>query len=308
MIPCVPRARITVAAFVLAVACGGPPTGPSTPRATGVEAAALPYVVYDRDGRRVDDAALFGALAAARAVCVGEQHSNPHHHWVQLRVVDELSRRAAAAGRPFALGMEMFQRPFQAVLDAYARGRIDDRVLLARTEWRKRWGYDFALYRPIVALAIRRGAALVALNVRKEIASKVGRHGLDGLTDAERAELPELDLSDARHRAWFDGVMREHPGGEVTDSVYAAQVLWDETMADTAARWLSADSRRRMVILAGNGHCHDSAVVARLRRRGIEPAVSVRPVIDDGEGGADDALRDRATDFVVVMTAPSAGG
>jgi uncharacterized iron-regulated protein len=291
-----------------------------------IEAAGLPFVVYDRAGARVEEAAMVDVLAGARAVCIGESHTNPHHHWMQLHLLDALSQRAGGHGAALAIGLEMFQAPFQHVLDAYASRAIDDRVLLARSEWRKRWGYDFAFYRPMVHLAVERGMSLLALNQRKEITRKVGKEGVEALSEEERAALPELDFDDADHRAWFDEVMSEHPDtserkgahGEdrrteqekqadrqlALQRIYSAQVLWDETMAHNAATWLAADDSRRVVIFAGNGHCHDSAIVRRLARRGVEPAVSVLPVVDDGEGSADEALRAQHNDYVVVMELP----
>ncbi len=308
----------------LALACGSAPPKGNTARGmnakqrvhgtksphgdkaetVGVEAAELPYVVYDRAGGRVERDALFSALADAKAICVGETHSNPHHHWVQLQVLDQVSTRAASAGVTVAVGLEMFQRPFQKVLDDYAAAAIDERVMLARTEWRDRWGYDFALYRPMLAMAQARKLPILALNLRKEITKKVGKQGIAGLTDEERAGLPEVVLDDAAHRAWFNEIMSGHPGGEVKESVYEAQVLWDETMADTAARWVVGGDGRKVVIFAGNGHCHDSAIVRRMSRRGVDSVVSVRPVIDDGNGSADEALREQVNDYVIVMTMP----
>ncbi|MCB9575386.1 MAG: ChaN family lipoprotein, partial [Kofleriaceae bacterium] len=88
------------------------------------------------------------------------------------------------------------------------------------------------------------------------------------------------------------------------DAVYTVQVLWDETMASTAAAWVSAADDRAMVILAGNGHCHDSAIVRRVSRRGVTPVVSVRPIIDDGEGNVAEAIGEAMNDYLFVMTMP----
>ena len=62
-------------------------------------------------------------------MCVGEEHPNPHHHWLQLHVVRELIQRLPRGAR-LALAMEMFQRPFQGVLDDYAARRIDAAALI----------------------------------------------------------------------------------------------------------------------------------------------------------------------------------
>ena len=309
-----------------AAACGGryhadAPAAKDAPR--GVEAAALPYKILDaRTGHEVPEAEFWSKLGAARAVCVGEEHPNPHHHWVQLQVIQHLATRTG----PFAVGMEMVQRPFQGVLDDYAAKRIDDDAMTARTGWEDRWGYDFKLYRPILHVVIDHGGALLALNASKEIVKKVSHEGLDKLTPDERAQLPELDLANAAHRAWFDGVMEEMGGtmhgedpgkgkgtGEGTDAdddkaaaerMYSVQVLWDESMADGAAKWLGGDRAKEIVILAGDGHCHDSAIVGRLKRRGVAEAISIRPVIDDGQGGLAEILAAPMNDYLFVMSIP----
>jgi uncharacterized iron-regulated protein len=285
---------------------GGRGNGSGVGPVKGVEAAALPYAIVDgRSGRAVTEPELWAALATARAVCVGEEHPNPHHHWAQLTIVGGVVEKMA--GKKLALGMEMVQSPFQGVLDDWSAQKIDDAALLSRTGWADRWGYDFALYRPILARARQGGMALVALNAPRELVKAVGKKGVDGLTAEERAKLPPLVLDDAQHRAWFDGVMAAlegHGDMENADDIYAAQVVWDESMAEGARQWLG-NGGDTMVIIAGNGHCHDSAIIRRLVRRGGGPAVSVRPIIDDGEGNVAAALAEAHNDYLFVMTMPN---
>jgi uncharacterized iron-regulated protein len=336
--------------LVVAAGCGGRYPGPAAPGGGpapdkaampkgGIEHAALPYVVLDgRTGRQLDEAAFWPRLAQARAVCIGEEHPNPHHHWVQLHAVRKLV--AARKDEALALGLEMIQRPFQGVLDDYAAKRIDAEALKSRTGWEERWGYDFGFYGPTLDTAVAAGAKLLALNASRELTKKVSRQGLESLTPDERAQVPELKLDDVRHRAWFDGLMSElggahahgrraEDGDEAADPhadkadrsdkadksakdkpampsaerIYTVQVLWDETMADGGARWLAANPRGRLIILAGNGHCHDSAVVGRLKRRGTTDVLSVRPVIDL-EGNVAEALAKPMNDYVFVLQMP----
>jgi uncharacterized iron-regulated protein len=226
----------------------------------------------------------------------------------------------------------MVQRPFQAVLDDFVAGKIDEDAMLSRVGWADRWGYDWPLYRPIFALAKDRGAALIALNAPRELTKKIVREGLAALTAEEQAQMPELVLDDAEHRAWFDGVMAgmggahghsqakeaadappepepeipaDHPPVRMpsADDVYTVQVTWDETMADGAARW-AKEPDRAMIVLAGNGHCHDSAIVRRVARRGVSPAISVQPIIDDGEGAVAAAILEKRNDYLFVMSMP----
>ena len=336
------RCAVWAAAALSLAACGGTYGGAGAavehPRPTGkgIEAAALPYQVVDaRTGKSIDEPAFWARVAAAHAVCIGEEHNNPHHHWMQLHVVREVVHRLAK-GTPIALAMEMFQRPFQGALDDYAAHRIDDATLRSRTGFADRWGYDYGFYGPTIDAAVAGGAQLIAANAARELTKKVVHHGLEALTPAERAQLPQLKLDDAEHRAWFDGLMEEMGGSEAhahkpdppdsagkpaaspqhsegddaeempsADRIYTVQVIWDETMADSAAKWLAAHPGGHVIVLAGNGHCHDSAVVGRLKRRGVTDALSIRGVIDDGEGSVADALARPINDLLVVLQMPA---
>lgn len=336
------RAALPALLFAM-VGCGGaryPGGGATTAPAAdgakvpkgGIAAAALPYAIVDaRTGRAVEEPAFWARLDAARAICVGEEHPNPHHHWLQLHVVQQLAARNAGKVK-LALGLEMVQRPFQGVLEDYAARRIDAAALRSRVGWEERWGYPFDYYGPTIDAAVAGGADLLALNAARELYKKVSRQGLESLTPDERAQLPELDLADANHRAWFDALMNDmgghgahaqkqepapdapasppaspHGADKPTmpspDRIYTVQVLWDETMADTGARWLASHPNGRLIILAGNGHCHDSAIISRLKRRGVTDAISLRPVID-ADGRVAEVLAKPMNDYAVVMSVP----
>lgn len=325
------RLLAVLAATILGCAgsYGGKPRGKhatSGVPAGGIEGAALPYQIVDaRTGRQVDTAAFWTALEQARAVCVGEDHSNPHHHWAQLEIVKQLAAHKPPGDR-LALGLEMVQRPFQGVLDDYTAKRIDAGALRARVGWEERWGYEYGFYGPTLDAAVAAGGQLLALNAARELTKKISRKGMDALTPEERAQLPELDLADARHRAWFDALMESIGGASAhskkpdeeapsesphdapppmpsADQIYTVQVIWDETMADGAAKWLASNPTGHLVILAGNGHCHDSAIVGRIKRRGITATVSVRPVLDVDSS---EVLAQPMNDYAFVLQVPPA--
>jgi uncharacterized iron-regulated protein len=343
------RAAVLFVAIAVVGCAGRHGGGAAEPAAPGIEAAALPYQIVDaRTGKSVDEPAFWDRLAASRAICVGEEHPNPHHHWMQLHIVRELIKRLPRGTR-LALAMEMFQRPFQGVLDDYAARRIDAATLRSRTGYRERWGYEYRFYGPTIDTAVGAGAQLLAANAARELTKKVVRQGLESLTSDERAQVPELKLDDPAHRSWFDTLMgsmggteahsrtkpssttsptsNDAPAGSEGDAkqsdaraapagapapqmpsaerVYTVQVIWDETMADTSARWLASHPDGHLILLAGDGHCHDSAIVGRMKRRGIGDAVSVRGVIDDGEDKLAEALATPINDYVFVLQLPA---
>lgn len=321
------RRHVLIAAAL--IGCGGSGRGADKPR--GADAAALPFqILRAKGGEVVSWDGFIAELAAADAVCIGEHHPSPHDHWAQLHILDALSARTRQAGRANGLGMEMFQRPFQGVVDDFVAGRIDEAALLSRAAWKDRWGYDWALYRPMVLLARERGAAILALNTERELTKKVSHEGLDKMSPADKAKLPQLVLDDPQHRAWWKSIMGDMGGAHghsapseddeeqhapsphedkvdaeaaaMDERIYAAQVLWDETMADGASKWLAGGAKRHLVILAGNGHCHESAIVRRLERRGVKSAVSIHPIVDDGEGNVAALLAEPENDYLFVMS------
>ena len=331
------------------MACGGGAKSVTGPAFLPVEDAELPYrVLRAKSGREVSLPDFYAEIKAAQAVCVGESHSDSHHHWAQLEILQHvLQRLPAASERKLATGMEMFQRPFQGVLDDYVEGRISEEQMLSRSGWKGRWRYDWNYYAPMVRLTVERGAALLALNISKELKEKWKKSGSEGLSEAEKAKLPEMILDDQEHRRWFRALMERigeghevdrtgnhafegdphgstpapavhgHAGAaaqpaqapkeattitpDFIEKIYPVQVLWDETMADTATQWLQAEEGRQLIILAGNGHCHDTAIVGRMKRRGVGRVVSVRPVTETGAGEVADLLASPMNDYLFVM-------
>ncbi len=289
---------LTLALLVCGAGCGASGAGTRAGAVRPGPAAAAPLALLVFDGSGHSSMGRLGvAAAAARAVYVGEEHSNPHHHAIQLRVLEEVYGR----DRSLAIGLEMVQRPFQPALDRWGRGELTEAALQDALEWQTRWGFDWALYAPIFRFAQAHRIPLVALNARRELTKRIAKVGVDALDPAERAEMPELVLDDADHRAMVVEMMGGHHGTSDPasfDRMYAAQVTWDETMADSVARWLArADAPRRIVVLAGEGHVqHGLGIPKRAARRGIAPFVTVLPA---ARAEVTDLVQAGAADYVV---------
>jgi len=228
-------------------------------------------------------------LADKRVVLVGETHDRYDNHLMQL----ELIRRLHAVHPRLAIGMEMFQQPFQKILDDYIAGRVDERQLLRETEYYRRWRFDFRLYAPILEYARENHVPVVALNLPAELTSKVGREGMSGLTADERKELPdEIDRSDMAYEARLRKVFEHHPGvdGHGFENFVDVQLLWDEGMAERAADCLRAHPDSILVVLAGAGHlAYGSGIPRRLTRRlDVESAI----ILNDWDGTLEPGLAD----------------
>jgi aminopeptidase N len=225
--------------------------------------------------------------AESRIVYVGEYHDRFAHHAVELRTIKLVHRR----NPKIAIGMEMFQQPFQPVLDEYIAGTIDERTFLKKSEYFKRWSYDYNLYKPILDYARENGIPVVALNQRTEITDKVSRQGLDALDEKERAQIPaDLDFSDDDYRDRLQQAFNQHPenGQRKFAWFLQAQVLWDETMASSIDGYLRRNPDRSMVVIAGLGHlAYKTGIPKRAFRRNSLPYSSILSDADVEEGIAD---------------------
>lgn len=192
-------------------------------------------------------------VAGKTIIYVGETHVHYEDHRLQLEVIRKLHER----GGKLAIGMEMFQRPFQKALDDYMKGAVTEKEFLRASEYFTRWNVDYLLYREIIDFAKANGIPVVALNAASEIVKKVSRGGLDALTDEEKKQVPEdMDLSDEAYKERLMEVFEEHRNHERTDfeNFYLTQILWDETMAHSVDEFLNENPDHRMVVLAGSGH------------------------------------------------------
>jgi uncharacterized iron-regulated protein len=218
-------------------------------------------------------------VAGKKIVYVGENHNQFSHHVMELEIIKDLHRR----GKKIAIGMEMFQRPFQKSLDDYIEGRIDERELLKKTQYFKRWGFDYNLYRPILEFARSERIPVVALNMRQEIVDKIFQGGIDSLSEEEKTLIPiRMDFSDDAYRERLEKVFQEHQdfGAGNFNFFYQAQILWDETMSESIDEFLKAHPSDHMVVLAGNGHlAYRSGIPKRTaRRNGYDDAIILNDV------------------------------
>lgn len=229
-------------------------------------------------------------LAQKKIVYVGEEHDKFSHHQVQLEILRGLHRQNPKV----AVGMEMFQKPFQQALDDYIAGAIDERTFLKRSEYFKRWDIDYYLYKPILDFARAQRLPVIALNLPREIVSQVSASGLDSLTKEARQDISQnLDFSDQEYRGRLKEIFAAHPETQERkfEFFYQAQILWDETMAEAVDRFLKNNPDYRMVVLTGAGHLRFGSGIPKrsFRRNGYEYAIVL----------SDEEVKSGIADFVV---------
>nr|VFK55425.1 MAG: Uncharacterized iron-regulated protein [Candidatus Kentron sp. TUN]VFK55521.1 MAG: Uncharacterized iron-regulated protein [Candidatus Kentron sp. TUN]VFK61660.1 MAG: Uncharacterized iron-regulated protein [Candidatus Kentron sp. TUN] len=240
--------------------------------------------------------AIIPHLAEKRVVFIGENHTRLADHENQLAIIRGLSER----GKEITIGMEFFQQPFQPYLDDFIAGNMDDTDLLSHTKYYERWQYDYRLYQPILNFARKRKIPLIALNVSSEIVKKVSKEGWGALTEnnmttEELAQIPQtIDRSNKDYEKRLHEIFLQHadfagnsPGttwrrrlpheGMTSRSrkgvtnfqrFMDVQLLWDEGMAERAAKYVTEYPTRTLIVLAGSGHlAYGDGIPDRLEKR-----------------------------------------
>ncbi|MBD3883103.1 ChaN family lipoprotein [Phormidium tenue FACHB-886] len=230
-------------------------------------------------------------LAQSSVVYLGETHDRAEDHKVQLQTIQALSQVRPQA----AIGMEMFQRPFQPALDQYLAGEISETELRQQSQYDQRWGFPWEYYSPILQFAKANQLPVLALNTPTEITRRVAQVGLEGLTAAEREQIPpasEIDLSNAAYQQRVQAVYEQiHQGHSVSngfENFFMAQVLWDETMAETIANFLKANPADPVIVLVGQGHLfYGDGIPSRVARR-LPKGLQQRSVLLNPEAATDE--------------------
>jgi uncharacterized iron-regulated protein len=211
-------------------------------------------------------------LNQRRVIYVGENHTSMADHRLQFKIIQALHQK----NPNLAIGMEMFPRSSQAALDAYINDdTISEEDFLRSSHYFKVWSYDWRYFRDIFNYARRHKIPVIGLNLEREIVSKIFK---DGHTDSLNAEQKKslagnrnLDLPGYTERLsevhGFHASNQQAEKGMLTGFIQA-QAIWDETMAETAAKFLTDHPATRMVILAGTQHTRkDSGIPPRVASR-----------------------------------------
>jgi len=217
-------------------------------------------VVVDRDQ-------MIDAISGSRVIYIGETHDNLEAHRVQLEVLQQLNARYPGK---IAVGMEMFRRSAQPQLDLWRNGQLEDRAF--RKLFRQNWGMGFKLYQPIFEYTQRHHFPLIGLKSTKETEQKLREGGL------QQEGLPEIDVSDPHHKAYAMALFGSHDAPE--DAVfkpYQMLLLWEESMAETVAKFLRDDRYRdhKLVVLAGGFHVQYGFGIPKRAFRRVPHAYSI---------------------------------
>jgi uncharacterized iron-regulated protein len=196
------------------------------------------------------DEEFWHGVAVADVVYVGEFHGDRANHKYELDLIRGMARR----GIRFAVGWEMFDRSQQPDLDRFDQHKLSLDDLVAQTDFEKSWGRYSPLYREMLQTAGRAKIKNVALNATSSLAHKLARG--ESLSPIEENEIPKEFSVPAGAYENFVQSLGDHPGMQESDlsRFFAAQNLWDQTMAKTILEFRQKYPKTKLLVFTGRGH------------------------------------------------------
>ncbi|BCG12345.1 ChaN family lipoprotein [Vibrio alginolyticus] len=251
------------------------------------------YQLYTPSGEHIALSKLPIELQQADVILIGEWHTHAGVHRFQTDMLKQLT----SYDRSLALSMEQFTRDKQPVVDAYLRGEIGEQYLMKQAN---AWPNYESDYRPLVEFAKQKNLPVIAANAPKNIVRCIGRQGLDyinKLDDDQRMFIAQaINTGSSPYKEKFMASMH-HGKPEQTEKQFAAQVTWDETMAESIVSYLDDNPGAQVVHVAGKFHTEQGLGTAAsiLSRNPSLKVVVISPT--------DNVLSDN-TDYQLEVLAP----
>jgi len=245
------------------------------PLALCVDAYAGAVITRMRDRENVGLSQLTADAEHSDLILIGEAHDNQKHHEMQLALIRSLWAKKI----PLAIGLEMFQADSQGLLDDWTEGRMSEQSF--QTVYARNWSLEWPLYRDIFLFARDNHIPMVALNIPKELVTKVSRQGYASLTPEEKKDLPQGTSCDLNNphtaflRSSFKEVFKHVTNGRIFDYFCEAQTLRNSGMAMNIARYAKKHPGIKIVALAGIWHAAKNAIPEQLQRNGSKQTYTV---------------------------------
>ena len=252
-------------------------------------------------GDRLEEQSLsniVGGVSPGSVVIISEQHGNAVHHRHQLEFLQSLRRLQPQL--KVSVAMEFFEYPDQYLVDKHLGGEISEEEFLNSIGWKQvvpqsstrepinlSSGYRYDFYRPLVLHPLSVNGWTYAINAPRELTSIVGKRGMEGLSNEQRELLPpDFSLGGNSYFKRFKEVISGgHPIPEKKiKNYFAAQSIWDDTMAWQTLRILEADPQQVVVIIVGDFHnAYKDGLPARiLARKPDQKLLSISQVDIEG--------------------------
>lgn len=265
---------ILIGLATLLTACANQPSENTSQKVVQPETVSTyyDYQFASPQGEALSLNALPQELLDADVILIGEWHTHSAIHRFQT---DFLKARQSADSN-IALSMEQFTREHQDTLNQYLNGEIGEQVLISKAA---AWPNYESDYRALVEFAKANDLDVIAANAPKPFVQCIGRKGLPYLEQLSSEQrdwvATKVNIGDSPYKEKFMASMH-HGTPEQTEKQFAAQVTWDETMAESIVDYLATNPDKQVIHVAGKFHTEGGlGTAASISRRNPDLKVAI---------------------------------
>ena len=233
--------------------------------------------VWDKGLRKVEKAEMFQSLAESQVILLGENHGFQTHRDQHMEILQNLRIR----GFQVHVGLEFFYFPDQLLVDQYRNQTLSEFDFLKSINW---GSPSFDYYRDQASFPNPlNGEKTWALNAPRKLTSHVSKFGLNALNEELKALMPpHFELGSLDYKKRFEqaiGGGGHFSDPEVLNRYFAAQSIWDDTMAWNIQKVIAAYPNAKLVVIVGEFHTQYSGGLGdRLKARGVQQVATVSQV------------------------------
>ncbi|MFM2640176.1 ChaN family lipoprotein [Vibrio chagasii] len=286
---------ILIGLATLLTACANQPSENTSQKVVQPETVSTyyDYQFASPQGEALSLNALPQELLDADVILIGEWHTHSAIHRFQT---DFLKARQSTSSN-IALSMEQFTRKHQDTLNQYLSGEIGEQVLISQAA---AWPNYESNYRALVEFAKANDLDVIAANAPKPFVQCIGRKGLPYLEQLSSEQrdwvATEVNIGDSPYKDKFMASMH-HGTPEQTEKQFAAQVTWDETMAESIVDYLTTNPDKQVIHVAGKFHTEGGlGTAASISRRNPDLKVAIITPVD--------ALSSDSSDYQLQVLSP----
>ncbi|MDY6915411.1 MAG: ChaN family lipoprotein [Candidatus Cloacimonadota bacterium] len=216
------------------------------------------YKIYT-DSTEIKLPQLVDKLQAYDVIFFGEIHDDSLLHNIEFQLLKKMFEKDPR----LCVSLEMFERDVQHLLNNYLQDQVSEKEFLQKS---RPWPNYQTDYRPLVEFAKQNSLPVLAANVPRRYAALLNKHGksvLDSLQAAEKEFIADsLVVTEGEYKERFLQTMASNMGlqqvshihHKMLESVYAAQCLKDDTMAESIANFIQKNPQTKVIHYNGEFH------------------------------------------------------
>ncbi len=242
-------------------------------------------MIWNSQGETSSYEEMLQGLLTQRVIILGENHGLKTHQNQHMQVLQSLRE----AGSQVHVGLEFFSYPDQALVEAYKEGQLTEAEFLESIRWQSP-SYDYYRDQALFPQADLNEKTW-ALNAPRTLTSQVAKSGIESLpAELRRLLPPNFQLGrDSYRQRFLKAIGGDHfEDPTVADRYFAAQSIWDDTMAWRIRGILDQYPQAVVVVIVGEFHVqYGGGLPDRLQARGVEKVATVSQVNSNGLSSQD---------------------